>query len=105
MKLIVAIVQADDAAELLDHLAQRGFGATRVKTVGGFLREVNATILLGVEAEQVETVLQITREHCQPRWRPNTAIVGAKGGSFLPENVEVGGATIFVLDVGRFEKL
>ena len=56
MKLVVAVVQSEDASGLLTQLSNRGFRATRIKTAGGFLREANATIFVGVEAEDVDTL-------------------------------------------------
>ena len=47
MKLIVSIVNSDDARGLTDSLMQEGHRATTISTTGGFLRQVNATILIG----------------------------------------------------------
>ena len=109
MKLVVAVVQSEDASGLLSQLSNRGFRATRVKTAGGFLREANATILIGVEPVDVETVVHTIRENCTTRQQQITAIpaVMEPGEFFLPYpvDVEVGGATIFVLDVERFERV
>jgi uncharacterized protein YaaQ len=109
MKLVVAIVQAEDASGLLSQLSNRGFRATRIKTAGGFLREANATILIGVDAADVDTVVQTIHENCTTRQQQITAIpaVMEPGEFFLPYpvEVEVGGATIFVLDVERFERV
>jgi uncharacterized protein YaaQ len=109
MKMVVAIVQAEDASGLLSQLANRGLRTTRIKTVGGFLREANATIFLGVEDEEVEVALHTIRENCTTRKQQITAIpaVMEPGEFFLPYpvEVEVGGATVFVLDVERFERL
>ena len=109
MKMVVAIVQAEDASGLLSQLSNRGFRATRIKTAGGFLREANATILIGVDSADVDTVVQTIRESCTTRQQQITAIpaVMEPGEFFLPYpvEVEVGGATIFVLDVERFERV
>jgi uncharacterized protein YaaQ len=108
VKLIVAVVQSDDASGLLSQLTERGFRATRVKTAGGFLREPNATVFLGVEDHQVEATLQVIRENCITRRQqvsPVPAVV--EPGEMLlpfPLEVEVGGATVFVLDVARTEQ-
>ena len=108
MKLVVAVVQSEDANGLLSQLSNRGFRATRIKTVGGFLREANATIFVGVEEDDVDTVVHTIRESCTTRQQQITAIpaVMEPGEFFLPYpvEVEVGGATIFVLDVERFER-
>ncbi len=109
MKMVVAIVQAEDASGLQTQLANRGFRTTRIKTAGGFLREANATVFVGVEDAEVEMVIHTVRETCTTRQQQITAIpaVMEPGEFFLPYpvEVEVGGATIFVLDVARFERL
>jgi uncharacterized protein YaaQ len=109
VKLVVAVVQAEDANGLLSQLSNRGFRATRIKTVGGFLREANATVFVGVDEEEVDMVVQTIREACTTRQQQITAIpaVMEPGEFFLPYpvEVEVGGATIFVLAVDRFERV
>jgi uncharacterized protein YaaQ len=109
MKLVLAVVQAEDAGGLLTRLTERGFRATRIKTAGGFLRETNATLFLGVEDDQVETALRVIRENCVTRRQHINPVppVLESGELFLPYpiEVEVGGATIFVLDVARFERV
>ena len=109
MKLVVAVVQAEDANGLLSQLSNRGFRATRIKTAGGFLREANATIFIGAEDVDVETVVHTIRESCTTRQQQITAIpaVMEPGEFFLPYpvEVEVGGATILVIDVERFERV
>ncbi len=109
MKMVVAVVQAEDASGLLTQLSNRGFRATRIKTAGGFLREANATIFVGVDDADVDTIVLTIKEACTTRQQQITAIpaVMEPGEFFLPYpvEVEVGGATIFVLDVARFERV
>jgi len=108
MKLVVAIVQAEDAGDLLDGLTQHDFRATRVKTAGGFLREANATLLIGVDDEQVDTVLDVIRETCTTRRQYVNPLppVMEPGELYMPYplEVEVGGAICFVVPVERFER-
>ncbi|MCU0482881.1 MAG: cyclic-di-AMP receptor [Chloroflexi bacterium] len=109
MKLVVAIVHAEDASVLVDALLEGEFRATRLHSSGGFLKQSNATIIVGVEDEQVEAVLAIVREQCHSRTQlvnPMPPIM-EPGEFFLPYplEVEVGGATVFVLPVDRFERL
>lgn len=109
MKLVVAVVQARDADELLRALSARGFRATRIDSSGGFLRESNATVLIGVQESYAAEVLRIIRQSCHARTRfvnPLMPIVGP--GEFYvasPVEVEVGGATVFVLNVDRYERI
>ncbi len=67
MKLIVAIVQNDDADDLIDSLTAAHFGATRLASTGGFLRTGNTTILVGVAEDSVEPVLRIIASNSQKR--------------------------------------
>ena len=47
MKLVTAIVHNEDAANLVDALLEREYRATRLHSSGGFLKQGNATILVG----------------------------------------------------------
>ena len=109
MKLVTAIVHSEDAATLVDALLEREFRATRVNSSGGFLKQGNATILVGVEDGQVDDVLAVISANCHSRKQfvnPMPPIM--EPGEFYmpyPVEVEVGGATVFVLPVERFERL
>ena len=52
MKLIIAIVQDEDASKLLSKLMKNGFSATKLATTGGFLKAGNTTLLLGIDEEK-----------------------------------------------------
>jgi uncharacterized protein YaaQ len=109
MKLVVAVVHNEDAGVLVDALLEREYRATRLHSSGGFLKQTNATVMLGVEDDQVDAVLEIVRESCQARTQivnPMPPIM-EPGEFFMPYplEVEVGGATVFVLPVERFERL
>ena len=49
MKLVLAIVQDEDANALSESLLAESFSLTRINTAGGFLREGNVSFLLGVD--------------------------------------------------------
>ena len=48
MKLVVTIVHQDDSHALTTALRENNYQSTLISTTGGFLREGNATILVGV---------------------------------------------------------
>lgn len=108
MKMIVAIVHIDDAAGLVKALSQAGYGVTYVKSAGGFLRRQNATVLAGVPERDVDTVMEIIRQRCHARTEQVSPLppVVEPGEVYMPYpmEVEVGGSTVFVVDVARFEK-
>jgi uncharacterized protein YaaQ len=109
VKLVVAIVHNEDARALVDALLDWELRATRLHSSGGFLKQSNATIVVGVEDDAVDMVLGLVRENCTSRTQivnPMPPIM-EPGEFFMPYplEVEVGGATVFVLPVERFERL
>ncbi|MCL6554430.1 MAG: cyclic-di-AMP receptor [Firmicutes bacterium] len=109
MKLILAVVQEKDANKLIDSLNEASVQATMLASTGGFLREGNATILSGVEEDQVEAVLGIINRVCRRREQLMTPIppVVEPVDSYVtyPVKVEVGGAIVFVLNIERMERI
>ncbi|MCL5026867.1 MAG: cyclic-di-AMP receptor [Chloroflexi bacterium] len=109
MKLIWAIVQKDDAKALIDALNKREYRVTRINTAGGFLKSCNATVMLGVEDYQVEEVMCIIADNCQTRIKQINPLppIMEPGEFFVPYavDVEVGGATVFALDLADFRRL
>jgi uncharacterized protein YaaQ len=105
MQLVVAIVQAEDAAGPVGALIARGIGVTRIASAGGFLKAGNATILSGIREEQLPEVLAAIRTTCQIRTRLVPVVPAFPGPEavYLPEppEVAVGGATVFLLDVAE----
>ena len=53
MKLVLAIVQDDDALDLIEELNDKGFRVTKLATTGGFLKSGNTTLMIGVEIDKV----------------------------------------------------
>ncbi|CAM3984216.1 cyclic-di-AMP receptor [Alkalicoccus chagannorensis] len=108
MKLIVAVIQDKDSARLSDALVEKEFQATKLASTGGFLKAGNSTLMIGVEDDKVEQVLDIIRENCQAREQLVAPIspMGGNADSYVPYPVEVqvGGATVFILPVEQFEK-
>lgn len=109
VKLVLAIVQDEDANALSESLLAERFSLTRINTAGGFLREGNVSFLLGVDEERLGQLLSIIRRNCVTRTQyvnPLPPIM--EPGEFYmpyPVEVQVGGATVFVFEVERFEQL
>ena len=107
MKLIMAIINNDDSVLVSDKLTAEGYFATKLATTGGFLKAGNTTFIIGTEDEQVERALEIIKENSQKRTQIIPAADASFGGDLFSSNpveVKVGGATVFVLDIERFEK-
>jgi len=109
VKLVIAIVQAEDADRLVSELVDEGFRVTRIASSGALLRRENASLLLGVEERDIPRVLSIIRRTCRRRKEIVIPYAPAMepGLLWLPENfeVEVGGATVFILPIERMERI
>lgn len=97
MKLLIAIIDEDDANELIQEFVGLGLGVTKVASTGGFLRRGNATLLAAMADEAVEKAIDIVREQCGKREVVVDAAFHVRG--------TVGGGVIFVLDVEQFVKV
>ena len=109
MRLIVAIVQDEDASHLISELMSEGFSVTKLATTGGFLRSGNTTLLVGVDDAQFDACMAIIKKVCKSRKQIATSPVtmGGATGMYAPYPIEVtvGGATVFVLSVDQFVKI
>lgn len=107
MKLILAIVSHDDSHTVIRKLTREGFSVTKLATTGGFLMAGNTTIIIGAEDEKVDEVIAIIKEtsHSRKQAMPPINEPGLGYYPSMPVEVVVGGATVFVLDIDRFEKV
>ena len=109
MKLMYIIVRQDNESDVVDALINQGFRITKLATSGGFLRKGNTTLFSCLEDKDVDTAIEIIKKECgrtqkiqveMPINLPSTAI----NYTTLPTTIEVGGATIIVTDVYKFER-
>ncbi len=107
MKLIFAIVSNEDASRVQTALTSANFQVTRLATTGGFLMAGDTTFLCGTDNDKVDEVVAIVSEHSKSRTHtiPSAASYGVGMYTTYPVKVPVGGATIFVTDIDRFEKV
>jgi uncharacterized protein YaaQ len=106
--LMLAIAQPEDVEAATNALVQAGLRVTRISSIGGFLRQGNVTLLLGLTRDQVTPASQLLAANCRTR----TGYINAApevtdahsiqiSGYVAPLEVVVGGATIFVLPAER----
>lgn len=107
MKLMLIIVASDDAERVSKALIKEKFIVTKLATTGGLLLNGNTTLLVGTDDVKVSEVASIVSNHCKSRKQPVPREVTDQYSMFssLPVDVEVGGATIFVLEVSNFYKI
>lgn len=109
MKLIFAVIQGKDVENLLMALREAGYRSTQINSAGGFLRENNVTVLIGVDDLEVPDIVRIIKQNCYSRTQyVNPLLPIMEPGEFYmpdPVEVQIGGAMVFVLDVQRYESI
>lgn len=109
MKMVIAIVQDDDSIDLVDALTEKKYRVTKLATTGGFLKSGNTTLLIGVKESEVKEVVTIIKDTCQKRKEVVASPMPFSGNSEMymqyPVEVQVGGATVFVIDVDQFIRI
>ena len=107
MKLIFAIVSNDDSSRVSKELTKNKYSVTKLATTGGFLMAGHTTFLIGTDDDRVDDVIRIIGMHSKKRTQmvPSSASYGVGMYTSFPVEVQVGGATIFVTNIERFEKL
>lgn len=100
MKLLIMIVQAYDADRLLRSVTSEGLGATKINSVGGFLRMANATVMMALEKERVPRAIELIRETSQRRVEVHMDPTQAEYSDWYTaglHEVPIGGAVVFVM--------
>lgn len=107
MKLIFAVVNGDDSQAVSKALTKNGFFATKLASTGGFLSAGNTTFMICTDNEKVDRVIEIIsqKSHKRKQLVLSASSYGVGAYTAFPVEVSVGGATIFVTDVERFEKV
>lgn len=109
MKLVLAVIQDADAASLMRALSENAFEVTKLASTGGFLREGNTTLMIGVQDDRLSDLKRLVGQVCRSRTRLVTPGVpmGEQGEGLISEPIEVpvGGAVMFVLGVDEFVRV
>ncbi|NLY44825.1 MAG: hypothetical protein GX053_02380 [Tissierella sp.] len=94
MKLIVAIVQDQFVAKVTRSLMEKKIRVTKLASSGGFLNSGNTTLLIGTEENDMDDLIEVIRQNCK------TVRINSGG-----EEVSVGGANLFILDMNQLIKI
>lgn len=107
MQAMLAIVQSEDAESAIDRLKPLQLPSlSRIATSGGFLRQGNTALWMAVPSGKLGLIMDALKDTCQRRTTYVPAqLEVAQLASAFPVEVEVGGATVFVCDVERFEEI
>ncbi len=104
--LLMAVIQDQDLEPATKALQAIGASLTYLASAGGFLGRRNATLLIGLPANQKDQALKALQEACRQRIEYMTLpLEGSAMPMPAPVPVTVGGATVFAIPVERFEQI
>lgn len=94
MKLIIAIVQDEHINKVVKALMNEKIRTTKLASTGGFLKSGNTTLLIGVEDSKIDEVVELIKSQ-----------VSSKSIKEGENEVTVGGANLFIVDVDKHVKI
>jgi len=106
-QLVIATVTSAQAGALTQAITQDGFHVTRIDNSGGIVQEATVSLLIGLERTRLPRLLEHIRTVCHTYTRYVPAHMETTLAEVQPLVLEaqLGGATVYVLDVERFEQV
>lgn len=103
-RLMFAVLQEQDVEIASRALRKAHIFSTRLPSTGGYLGRRSTTLLIGFSEGLEETILKALRKTCRTRIEYVTIpLEGTPLPVPAPTPITVGGASIFSLEVERFE--
>ena len=104
MKMVMAVVQREEAENVLQALIAAGHTATLIESRGGMLRQAWMTMFVAVKKEAVDNVLDIIKSHCVS----DVTVEASEQAEHISTRLSSaqakgGGAVTFVWDLDKFE--
>ncbi len=110
-KLILAVLQDDDYEETVSVLNENGFFVTTLSSTGGFLKKKSTTVMIGTDEAHLKSVLDIlksTAGHRKETIYRNPSLFTAQrypvGMAAVPVEEDMGGVTVFVMELSHITK-
>ena len=110
-KMIIAILQNDDYHDVITDLNEHGFYVTVLQSSGGFLKRPSATIMIGLNHEEVDKAVDLLKNYghrSEMEYMPATSTAGMGipplTTAAVPLKVQCGGIVLFILDVDQYHR-
>jgi uncharacterized protein YaaQ len=100
MKMVMVVVPANTAEDVLDALVNAGHTATYAETRGGMLRQSQYSLFIALKKEQLEEVMDIVKTSCRTQVEMKThPLKDQQSKEKAPLKADIGGAVAFVWDI------
>ncbi|MBN1935657.1 MAG: cyclic-di-AMP receptor [Anaerolineae bacterium] len=104
MKMVMAIVQRDETAHVMEALIAAGHTATFNESRGGVLRQASNTLFIATQADRLQEVLDIIRENCRSSVSMDSTQADEAASPLSTHSwAQVGGAVVIVWSIDQFD--
>lgn len=106
-QLAIILASGFQPSKLQEALIRDGFSFTEMDSSGGLLQETMTCLLVGLNHARLSILLELVRTICKPIQQYVPVQVGLpEGYANIPMvKVEVGGATVYLVNVERFDQI
>jgi uncharacterized protein YaaQ len=106
-QLAIILASGFQPSQLQESLIREGFSFTEMESSGGLLLEPKVCLLVGFNHNRLSTMMEMVRTLCKPVQQYVPIRVGLpEGYANIPMvKVQVGGATVYLLNVERFKQI
>jgi len=105
-RMLLAIITSPDSENVENALAKTGYPFGKLPSVGGLLRERSVTFLIGCPEEETDQLCQILQDVAGRRIGYVSPVLdNLPMGSLIPTEVQIGGVTIFNLEIEHYEEI
>ena len=104
--LAIVTVANEQLSELTKKLVDRNIRFTLIDSSSGLLQEATACLLIGLHMSQYDLLIQLIQKCCQRRRKYIPAVGELSQFQSQPMMIEaeIGGASVYTLDVEYFEQ-
>jgi uncharacterized protein YaaQ len=105
-RMLLAIVTGPDSENVENALAETAYPFAKLPSVGGLLRERNVTFLIGCPEEEADQLRKLLQDVAGRRIGYVAPVIdNLPMGSLIPTEVQIGGVTIFDLEIEHYEEI
>ena len=105
-RMLLVIVTSPDSENVENALGKTAYPFAKLPSVGGLLRERNVTFLIGCPEEETDQLRKLLQDVAGRRIGYVAPVIdNLPMGSLIPTEVQIGGVTIFDLEIEHYEEI
>jgi len=105
-RMLLVIVSGPDSENVENALEKTTYAFAKLPSAGGFLRERSVTFLIGYPQSEAENLRQLLQDVAGRRIGYISPVLdNLPMGSLIPTEVQIGGVTIFDLEIEHYEEI